>query len=114
MTCIVGYKDNRGKIFMAGDRMAANTGRYETYPTAHPKVFYKGVSIAEGDGSYTSKMIIGYTTSFRLGQLMEYKLEIPKFKVGESNMSYMVEKFIPSLIDLIDKNYYGKKSDAEK
>lgn len=115
MTCIVTYKDNDGRIFMAGDRMGGNTARYETSQIANPKVFYKSLTIDQGShGSRVGKMMIGYTSSFRLGQLLEYKFKAPKYDCGDSPISYMIEKFVPKVIDLYDENYYGKKSDAEK
>jgi hypothetical protein len=114
MTCIVGYKDKNSNIYLAGDRMAARTNRYEVYTVAHPKVFTKEYNVKFSCYSEKDKLAIGYTTSFRFGQLMEHCLNVPDFEVGKNIITYMVNDFVPALIDLFDKNFYTKKSDAEK
>jgi len=62
MTCIVGYAVD-GKVYMGGD--AAAVAGHITLPRKDPKVFKNG------------EFIMGFTDSFRMGDLLEYKLEIP-------------------------------------
>lgn len=62
MTCIVAIEQN-GTVIMGGDRLGSNghTGA----PVSESKVFTK------------SGVTIGYTSSFRMGQLLQYALTIP-------------------------------------
>ena len=60
MTCIVGLEHD-GKVYMGGD--SAAVGGMDVYPSRIPKVFQAG------------RYLIGYTTSFRMGQLLQYGLD---------------------------------------
>jgi ATP-dependent protease HslVU (ClpYQ) peptidase subunit len=77
MTCIIGLVDN-GKIYMGADYGAASG--WNVTATLLPKVFQK------------RDMLIGYTTSFRMGQLLQFKLSIPDHDEDEKS----VEEFIIS------------------
>jgi ATP-dependent protease HslVU (ClpYQ) peptidase subunit len=114
MTCIVAYKYN-GKIYMGGDTLASNCST--KYRVSEPKVMKKIVrkSVTEHDVHLeTKEMLIGYTTSFRMGQLLRHKFKLPKFKTNQDALEYLISEFVPAVIDLYDKNFYAKKSDAEK
>ncbi|KKN17732.1 hypothetical protein LCGC14_0962700, partial [marine sediment metagenome] len=63
MTCIVGFIDDGGKAWMGGD--SAGVAGHHTHPRRDPKVFRVG------------PVLIGYTSSFRMGQLLRYHLKIP-------------------------------------
>ena len=84
MTCLIGLVED-GKVYMGGDS-AAVTG-YDTRQAKAPKVFENG------------EFLMGYTTSFRMGQLLQYHLTIPKQTSHESDMSYMVTTFIDAVRD---------------
>ncbi len=62
MTCIVATKSN-GKVYMGGD--AASYGNLTIRKSEHPKVFKNG------------PYLMGYTSSFRMGQILQYKLDLP-------------------------------------
>lgn len=62
MTCIIAIEQN-GIVTMGGDRMGSNG--YTGAPVAESKVFKKG------------GVLIGYTSSFRMGQLLQHALTIP-------------------------------------
>lgn len=64
MTCIVGIETD-GKVIIGGD--SAGVGGYSLHIRADTKVFH---------GEQQS-MVFGFTTSFRMGQLIRYKLELP-------------------------------------
>ena len=68
MTIIAGYADGKN-TWMAGDRAAS--GNSSCICLAKPKIFTKTI---EGCG----EVVIGYTTSFRMGQLLEYKFSPPE------------------------------------
>lgn len=114
MTCIIGYKDRRNHhIYMGGDRMASNSAQYSISTMGHPKVFTKSIHDPENKDKKIN-ILLGYTTSFRMGQLLQYEFA-PSFPVdGKLTIKYMVTKFIPELRDAYHEAGYGKKTDAEK
>lgn len=92
MTCIVGLLKD-GVVYMAGDHIA--TDGYCNEVQKRSKVFRNG------------DFIIGYTESFRMGQILEHKWEPPKLKKGTKDVtSYIVKSVIPSLIECFDKNKF--------
>ena len=93
MTCIIGYADSKN-MYIAGDSCGSN-GSYFTI-RKDDKIFKKG------------KMLFGYTTSFRMGQLLQWKLSIPKHQNDISTVEYMNTVFIDSIIDCFKKNGYAK------
>lgn len=76
MTCIVGLATASGVVYMGGDSCASDG--YMKYPIASPKVFRLG------------EILIGYTTSFRMGQIIQYHLTPPKHQKGETDEEYIV------------------------
>lgn len=81
MTCIVGLKHD-GVIYLGGDGIGAGGSSKTTVLV--PKVFK------------VDDFIIGYTTSFRMGQLLQYNFKPPNIEGLELNR-YMVSKFIPAI-----------------
>lgn len=84
MTCIIGLID-RGTVYMGGDSAGSNGWNMMTM--ANPKVFVN------------KEMIIGYTGSFRMGQLLQYSLRLPEQKES-SDMEYLVGAFTNCVRDL--------------
>ena len=82
MTCIVAIAEDN-TIHMAGDRMAAGNGDKMMYNRS--KVFING------------DFVIGYTDSFRLGQLMEFTWNQPDFTAGQSDFGYMCTAVVDSI-----------------
>jgi ATP-dependent protease HslVU (ClpYQ) peptidase subunit len=80
MTCIIGLEQN-GKIFLGGDSASAAGNIVRS--TMTEKVFRK------------DPFIIGYTSSFRMGQILHYCIDFPLNTVY--NEEYMVGKFIETL-----------------
>ena len=64
MTCIVGI-EHGGKVYIGGD--SAGSDGHHLVIMAEPKVFKRG------------RFLIGYTTSFRMGQLLQHTLKPPAF-----------------------------------
>jgi ATP-dependent protease HslVU (ClpYQ) peptidase subunit len=62
MTCIVGMVEN-GKVYIGGD--SAGVSGFDYHIREDQKVFQNG------------DMIFGFTSSFRMGQLLQYSLKIP-------------------------------------
>ena len=82
MTVIVGLKHN-GNIYIGGD--SAGVRGYEIRQRNDTKVFIKG------------SFIFGYTTSFRMGQILRFAFEPPKRKNGTDIFEYMCTSFINEL-----------------
>lgn len=55
--------------------------------------------------------IMGFTTSFRMGQLLRYKFDPPKQTVNVDDMKYMVTDFIDSIRSCFADNGYGSGKD---
>jgi hypothetical protein len=84
MTCIAGYIDKEGNIFMGGDSIGVSDSDFSI--VKDPKVFIK------------SNMIFGYSESFRMGQILKYDFNIPQHPKNKSDMEYLCSIFIPKLI----------------
>ena len=99
MTCIVGYlSDNR--IYMGGD--SAGVAGLNIRERSDEKVFIKG------------NMIFGFTSSFRMGQLIRYNLTIPKHRPDEkADYEYMCTDFIDAVISCFKNNGYARINSNE-
>jgi len=99
MTCIIGYVENK-KIYIGGD--SAGVAGDSLQIRADEKVFKK------------EEFIFGFTSSFRMGQLIRYKLEIPKRKEKQNIDDYLYVDFLDAVIKCFKDNYYGKEKDTER
>jgi ATP-dependent protease HslVU (ClpYQ) peptidase subunit len=85
MTCIVGllYK---GKVYIGADSAGVDSN-YNITTRKDPKVFKVG------------DFIIGFTTSFRMGQILQHSLKLPKPTKQEEKdiFKYMTTKFIEAV-----------------
>ncbi len=86
MTCIVGLVEG-GKVYMGSDSAGSDGFTYSI--RQEPKVFRRA-----GD---KGEMIIGYTTSFRFGQLLEYSLDVPIQPKSMDDHKYMVTLFMDAV-----------------
>lgn len=105
MTCIVGFIDSKtGVTYLGGDSLGSNG--YSGTLRKDKKVFKL---------KDTSNAIVGYTSSFRMGQLLTYATGLID-KRDEPNIDheYIVTKFVPKVISLFDNNGYGKNYSGEK
>jgi ATP-dependent protease HslVU (ClpYQ) peptidase subunit len=83
LTCIVGTID-AGNVLIGGDS-AAGSGGWSIITRSDQKVFRVG------------DFLIGFTTSFRMGQLLRYSLSPPKPRSGADVMEYMATDFVSSV-----------------
>jgi ATP-dependent protease HslVU (ClpYQ) peptidase subunit len=93
MTCIVGYIDKEG-VYIGGDSAAVSEDDLSYNIRTDEKVFTKG------------EFIFGYSTSFRMGQLLRYKLKIPAHPKGMENHQYMVTLFVDAVKRCFQDNDY--------
>lgn len=82
MTCIVGIVEN-GSVYIGGD--SAGVAGLSISIRADEKVFQNG------------PFIMGFTSSFRMGQLLRYRLSVPRQTILQTDMEYMVNEFIDSV-----------------
>lgn len=99
MTCIVGLEDD-GKVFIGGD--SAGVAGLSLMIRADEKVFTKG------------EFLFGFTSSFRMGQLLRYKLEIPYHKPGMGNYEYMVSEFVEAVRKCLKDGGYSRTNSGEE
>jgi hypothetical protein len=95
MTYIVGFIDkNKKEMWMGGD--SAGTSDLNIRSRKDVKVFEK------------DKMLIGYTSSFRMGQLLRFKFTRPPLKEGKDVYEYMCTDFIDEVRNLFKNQGYAK------
>lgn len=82
MTCIVGMVASDGSVHLGGD--SAGVSGYTRTIRSDPKVFVNG------------PMAFGFTSSFRMGQLLRYRLTVPK-QHDEDLMTYLCGTFIDAV-----------------
>lgn len=99
MTCIVGLVDG-DRVWMGGD--SAGVSGLDITVRADTKVFRN------------AGLLIGFTNSFRMGQLLHYKLEVPERAPDEDLFRYMVVDFVDAVRGCLkDGGYAHKSNDVE-
>lgn len=91
MTCVVGLVDKDKNIYMGADSVAG--GRYLF---KNPKVFRNG------------EFLIGFTTCWRMGQLLQYEFSPPKMENKINITKYMVTKFVPAVRECFKVNAFSE------
>lgn len=98
MTCIVAYKRN-GKVYIGGD--SAGVSGIDVRVRNDQKVFQNGL------------MLFGFTSSFRMGNILRYKFEVPEQPEEMELMTYMNTLFIDSVIEVLRENRYAVEENGE-
>jgi hypothetical protein len=91
MTCVIGLI-HEGEIWMGYD--SSSVGGYDMRETKLCKAFT------------VDRFAIGYTDSFRMGQLLQYELKIPP-QAGPDDLEGMVTVFIPAVRRLFMDNGFS-------
>lgn len=100
MTCVVGLV-HKGSVHIGVDSAAVQGWTRRT--SKLPKVFRRG------------PFLIGYTTSFRMGQLLEHHLTVPEQEAGQDDLAFMVTQFIERVRALLkEKGFTRVESNTEK
>lgn len=101
MTCIVGMTDGT-TVTIGGD--SAGVAGYDLSVRADRKVW------ARDDG-----WVFGFTSSFRMGQLLRYKLTPPAQAEGQDLEAYMVTTFVDAVRQVLKDGGYAKvESNVER
>lgn len=99
MTCIAGIVEN-STVWIGGD--SAGVAGLSLMVRADEKVF-------RNDG-----MLFGFTSSFRMGDILRYQLAVPVRDPEEDPRAYMVRKFIPALrAALREQGWLSKDKERE-
>lgn len=99
MTCIVGLIDE-GRVYIGGD--SAGVSNFNIRQRKDPKVFKIG------------KMVIGYTSSFRMGQLLRFSMKLPEFLSSDDVFEYMCTKFTDSVRECMKTGGYLRTDNGQE
>lgn len=94
MTCIVGLVDG-ATVWIGGD--SAGVSGLDMTVRADVKVFRNG------------PMLFGFTSSFRMGQLLRYALEIPTHHADVDVDRYMTTTFISAVRECLKTNGFAER-----
>lgn len=94
MTCIVGIREG-GRVWIGGD--SAGVGGLDMTVRADVKVFQNG------------PLLMGFTTSFRMGQLLRYSMSVPTPSEGEDVFAFMVTKVVNSIRDCLKSGGWASR-----
>jgi hypothetical protein len=95
VTCIVALRDG-DTVYMGCD--SAGVGDYSRQNRLDPKIY-----------RVADEMLIGFTTSFRMGQLLGYSLSLPKHHADVSIETYMATCFINAVRDCLKAGGWAEK-----
>ena len=99
MSCIVGLKDGN-TLYMGAD--SAGVLGLDITVRADEKVFRRG------------EMLFGFTTSFRMGQILRYCLQIPERRPGQDDYEFLCTHFIDAVVACLSEKGFAKTKDGEK
>lgn len=96
MTCIVGLVEH-GSVWMGADSLSGDTAQWHVTTERTPKVFQRG------------DLLIGFTTSWRMGQLLRWKLTVPAHPDGQDAHEWMATAFVDAVRDCLKAGGFAKK-----
>ena len=99
MTCIAGLVHD-GQVYIGADSAGVDD-RLHLTTRADRKVFKNG------------EFVIGFTTSFRMGQLLRYSLTPPIKHPSTSVFEYMATDFIDAVRKCLTDGQWGKKCEEQ-
>jgi ATP-dependent protease HslVU (ClpYQ) peptidase subunit len=99
MTCIVAVK-HEDHVVMGGD--SAGVAGLDIILRKDPKVFRNG------------NFVIGYTSSFRMGQLLRFKMKLPPVPRKMDMFEYMVVHFTETARKTLKKGGYSKVNNNQE
>lgn len=94
MTCIVGLVDGDA-VWLGGD--GAGVEGYLTEARLDPKVFAVG------------RFLLGFTSSFRMGQLLRFRLKPPERPVEQDAFEFMATSFVDAARECLKAGGYARK-----
>lgn len=100
MTCIAGVA-TEGRVYIGGDSAAVD-------PWHHLVLRRDRKVVRNGE------FIIGFTTSYRMGQLLGYRLQVPKRHPDRDVYTYMVCDFVDAVRSCLSDGGYAEKSNGRE
>lgn len=107
MTCIVGVEHQQG-VTLGADSCGAAGGR--TTHREDPKIFRLERTATCAEHDQGQEVLIGYTTSYRMGQLLRYSLELPYHPAEMEPMEWLVTRFVTAVRDVLSDGGWLKKT----
>ena len=101
MTCIVGVVDGES-VYIGADSAGVDADTWTLVSRSDPKVFQVG------------PFVIGYTSSFRMGQLLRFAFSPPTHPDGLDTHAYMVTVFVDSLRECFGAGGYAMKQNERE
>lgn len=103
MTCIIGFADKKtGRVYIGGDSAGFDESSFNIQIRGDTKVFRTG------------PLLIGFTSSFRMGQLLRYSLNIPEPQVKGDDMRYMVAQLVPAIRKCFEVGGFQKDDNGQE
>lgn len=99
MTCIVGIVGNN-EVWMGGD--SASISGWVMNAARQPKVFQR------------AECLIGFTDSFRMGDLLRYRLEVPVRPEEQDTHEWAATSFADALRNCLSNGGYAKKENERE
>lgn len=93
MTCIVGIAHD-GKVLLGAD--SAGVSGLDRHIRRDRKVFRNG------------ELVLGFTSSFRMGQLLQFDLSPPSINEGQEPYDYAVRSLIPAIRKTLKDGGYAR------
>ncbi len=99
MTCIVGIECN-GVVYLGGDSAGVDTDTIAIHTRLDEKVFRN------------DDFVIGFTSSFRMGQILRYAFVPPEHNIKKDDMAYLVTDFMDVVRAVFrDKGFISRSDD---
>jgi len=100
MTCIVGL-EHEGTVYIGGD--SAGVAEYDICTRSDEKVFFN------------DEVLMGFTSSFRMGQLLRYAFTVPEQSNKKEDMAYLVTDFVDAIrLCYREKGFIKKENEQEE
>ena len=101
MTCIIAAKGGDGSVVLGGDSVGVSGG--ELVRRRDRKIFRLG------------RLGVGFTTSYRMGQLVRFSLKVPEIPARGPTLAWMVREFVPALRRCLKSGgWLSKENDREE
>lgn len=110
MTCVVGIVGD-GKIYFGADSQA--TSGYSKYQMKNDKVFKKTFQKTSKSKIEEIEMIFGCSGSIRMTQIIQHILKMPIWDSEKDEHQYLIQDFIPELVNTFSKNGFLKTVSGE-
>lgn len=94
MTIIIGYETDKG-TYLAGDRLGSTN--FTGILCKNKKIFENG------------DFLFGVCGSYRMMQIIQYNFTPPKHHKDVDTWKYLIDNFLPELVNMLDKKYCLKQ-----